>query len=114
MPDVEVWEPYAGSDDPVVRKQWRKNRQAAYRLGYKEREGKQHPASRRKAEKSAEKMLLEATEPPKNMGWNDFGILWDLDPEHPFLPRLRTKGSVEEQWDARYGEHMSELEIPVD
>jgi hypothetical protein len=109
MPDVQVWEPYAGSDDPVVRRQWRKNRQAAYRLGYKDRKGKQHPASKRKPEKAAEKMLLEATEPPKGMDWNDFGVLWDLDPEHPFLPRLRTKGSVEEQWDKHAAENLPEL-----
>lgn len=111
MPDIEVWDPYAGSDDPEVRRQWRKNRQAAYRLGHKDREGKQHPASKRKAEKSAEKMLLEVTEPPKGMDWNDFGVLWDLDPEHPFLPRLRTKGSVEEQWDIYAAENAPDLPV---
>ena len=103
MPDVNVWEHDAGSDDATVRRQWRRNRQAAYRLGYKDREGKQHPASKRKMEKSQEKMLLEATVPPTGMDWNDFGIYWDLHPEQPFTPVMR-KRPVEDEWDI-HNEH---------
>lgn len=110
MPDLNVWEHDAGSDDAVVRQQWRRNRRAAYRLGYKDREGKQHPASKRKAEKAQEKMLLEVTVPPKGMDWDDFGKLWDLHPDHPFTPVLR-KRPVEAEFDAMMAENAPELPI---
>ena len=109
MPDdVKVWEHDAGSDDLAVRQQWRKNRQAAYRLGYKDREGKQHPASKRKAEKAADKKLAENTVPPKGMDWNDFGIFWDLHPDHPFTPVLR-KRPVEAEFDLLMAENSPNL-----
>jgi hypothetical protein len=96
---IEVWDANAGSADPAIRKQWRTNRNAAYRLGYKDREGKQHPASKEKEAKAFEKELLEKTTPPRGMDWNDFGILWDLHPEHPFTPVLRRR-SVSDQFEA--------------
>ena len=108
MPDVKVWEHDAGSDDLTVRKQWRANRKAAYRLGYKDREGKQHPASKRKREKAVDKALLESTDPPKGMDWNDFGILWDLHPDHPFTPVMR-KRPVEAEFDLLMAENAPEL-----
>ena len=97
MPDVNVFDPHGGSLDRDVRIQWRTNRRAAYRLAYKEREGKQHPATKIKANKKEEKALLDQTDPPRGMCWNDFGELWDLHPEHPFTPVLR-KRSVSDEW----------------
>ena len=96
---IMVWDPAAGSVDPVVRRQWRNNRNAAYRLGYKVREGKLHPASKEKAAKAVEKELVEKTDPPRGMTWDDFGELWDLHPEHPFTPVLRRQ-SVSDQFEA--------------
>ena len=96
---IEVWDAQAGSEDTETRRQWRTNRNAAYRLGYKDREGKMHPASKEKEPKAAEKALLENTEPPRGMDWNDFGVLWDLHPEHPFTPVLRRR-SVSDQFEA--------------
>jgi hypothetical protein len=96
---VKVWEPTAGSTDFATRKQWRRNRNAAYRLGYKDREGKQHPASKEKESKAVEKELLEKASPPRGMTWDDFGVLWDLHPEHPFTPVLRRQ-SVSDQFEA--------------
>jgi hypothetical protein len=98
MPEeVNVFDPNSGSLDRDVRTQWRINRRAAYRLAYKEREGKQHPASKRAAEKKAEKALLEQVDVPRGMNWNHFGVLWDLHPEHPFTPVLRRR-SVDDEW----------------
>ena len=97
---IEVWEPDAGSTDPEVRRQWRLNRNAAYRLAFKDREGKNHPASKQKVEKAVEKILLESTDPPRGMDWDDFGKLWDLHPEHPFTPVLRRR-SVNDVWDSK-------------
>jgi len=97
MPEVSVFDPHGGSVDREVRLQWRVNRRAAYRLAYKEREGKQHPASKQAAEKKADKKLLDEVEIPRGMSWNDFGVLWDLHPEHPFTPVLRRK-SVDAEW----------------
>jgi hypothetical protein len=98
MPEVNVFDPTSGSLDRKVRLLWRENRRAAYRLAYKERAGKNHPASKRKAEKKAEKALLEQVEPPRGMTWNHFGVLWDLHPEHPFTPVLRRR-SVSDEWE---------------
>lgn len=106
--DTEVWQPTVGSADQKVRRQWRTNRQAAYRLGYKDREGKQHPASKQKTEKAVEAELLKNTKPPKGMDWNDFGKLWDLHQEHPFTPILR-KESVEDHWDRLTAENAETL-----
>jgi len=109
MPDdISVWEHDAGSNDITVRKQWRANRQAAYRLGYKAREGKQHKASKRKREKADEKLLLESTVPPNGMGWNDFGVFWDLHPDHPFTPVMR-KRPVEAEFDLLMAENAPDL-----
>lgn len=109
MPDdVKVWDHDAGSDDLAVRKQWRANRQAAYRLGYKDREGKQHPASKRKEKKAVERKLVEDTDPPKGTDWNDFGVLWDLHPEQPFTPVMRRR-PVEAEFDSMMAEDSPEL-----
>jgi len=97
MPEVDVFDPHSGSVDREVRIQWRTNRRAAYRLAYKERNGKQHPATKKAAEKKAEKLLIEEVETPRGMTWNDFGKLWDLHPEHPFTPVLRRR-SVDDEW----------------
>lgn len=97
MPDTNVFDPHEGSEDREVRIQWRTNRRAAYRLAYKEREGKQHPASKRSVEKKADKALLDQVEIPRGMTWIHFGQLWDLHPEHPFTPVLR-KRSVDDEW----------------
>ena len=97
MPDTNVFDPYSGSPDKDVRIQWRTNRRAAYRLAYKEREGKQHPATKQAINKKAEKALLDQAEVPRGMTWNDFGELWDLHPDHPFTPVLRKK-SVSAEW----------------
>ena len=97
MPETNVFDPHGGSTDIEVRLQWRANRRAAYRLAYKEREKKQHPASKQTAEKKVEKKLLEEVEIPRGMTWNDFGVLWDLHPEHPFTPVLRRR-SVDDEW----------------
>ena len=95
--DIEVWEPTHGSSTAEVRQQWRRNRNAAYRQAYVEREGKAHPASKSGAPKKDLVALLEQTEPPYGMTWEDFGSLWDLHPEHPYTPVLR-KMSVADQW----------------
>lgn len=109
MPDeIKVWEHDAGSDDLEVRAQWRTNRRAAYRLGYLDREGEPHPASERPAEQAAEEQLLEHTDPPRGMDWNDFGIYWDLHPDHPFTPVLR-KRPVEAEFDLLMAENAPEL-----
>ena len=97
MPETNVFDPHSGSPDKEVRALWRANRRAAYRLAYKEREGKQHPASKRAAEKKVEKKLLDDVEPPRGMTWSDFGQLWDLHPDHPFTPVLRAR-SVDDEW----------------
>ena len=97
MPEMNVFDPNSGSLDREVRAQWRANRRAAYRLAYKEREGKQHPATRQAVNKKAEKALVEQVELPRGMNWNDFGELWDLHPEHPFTSVLRRK-SVSDEW----------------
>jgi hypothetical protein len=97
MPEVNVFDPHGGSINKEVRIQWRTNRRAAYRLAYKEREGKLHPASNRTAEKKAEKELLEQVKIPRGMTWEHFGELWDLHPEHPFTPVLRRR-SVSDEW----------------
>jgi len=96
---IEVWDANSGSKDAPTRKQWRTNRNASYRLGYQDREGKQHPASKEDGPKAAEEELLEKTDPPRGMDWNDFGVLWDLHPEHPFTPVLRRR-SVSDQFEA--------------
>lgn len=95
--EVSVWDPHSGSADGATRQQWRRNRNAAYRQAYEEREGKPHPASKSGEPKADIKELLKQTEPPVGMNWNDFGVLWDLHPEHPFTPVLR-KRSVEDEW----------------
>jgi hypothetical protein len=98
MPEeINVFDPTSGSLDRETRVQWRTNRRAAYRLAYKEREGKQHPATKKAASKKEEKALLEAVELPRGMMWNHFGVLWDLHPEHPFTPVLRRR-SVDDEW----------------
>lgn len=97
MPDTNVFDPYSGSIDKDTRVQWRSNRRAAYRLAYKEREGKQHPATKQAINKKAEKALLDQVELPRGMTWNHFGELWDLHPDHPFTPVLR-KRSVSDEW----------------
>ena len=97
MPTTNVFDPHSGSIDREVRAQWRANRRAAYRLAYKEREGKQHPATKRAAEKKEEKRLLDEVTMPRGMTWNDFGQLWDLHPDHPFTPVLRLR-SVDDEW----------------
>lgn len=96
---IEVWDPEAGSSDPKTRRQWRTNRNSAYRLGYRDRVGEPHPASKEKGPKSAEKKLLAKAEPPRGMDWNDFGTLWDFHPDHPFTPVLRRR-SVTDQFEA--------------
>ena len=110
MPETNVFDPHGGSEDREVRLQWRENRRAAYRFAYKEREGKQHPASKRAAEKKAEKALLDQVEIPRGMTWNHFGQLWDLHPEHPFTPVLRSR-SVDDEWAAVTDEFP---ELPVE
>ena len=95
--EVNVFDPHGGSTDKEVRAQWRTNRRAAYRLAYKEREGKQHPATKKGSCKKEEKALSEQIELPRGMNWNDFGVLWDLHPDHPFTPVLRTR-SVDDEW----------------
>jgi hypothetical protein len=97
MPETNVLDPYSGSPDREVRIQWRTNRRAAYRLAYKEREGKQHPATKQDVNKKAEKKLEDEITMPRGMNWNDFGITWDLHPDHPFTPVLRIR-SVEDEW----------------
>lgn len=97
MPETNVFDPHGGSTDREVRLQWRANRRAAYRLAYKEREKKQHPASKQTAEKKVEEKLLKEVEIPRGMTWNEFGVLWDLHPEHPFTPVLRRR-SVDDEW----------------
>ena len=94
---VEVWEPHHGSDNTGTRQLWRRNRNAAYRQAYKEANGKSHPASRSGQPKKDLDVLLKKTDPPNGMKWGDFGVLWDLHPEHPFTPVLR-KQSVEAEW----------------
>lgn len=110
MPDTNVFDPHGGSLDREVRTQWRTNRRAAYRLAYKEREGKQHPATKRSAEKTAEAALLDQVVPPRGMTWGHFGELWDLHPEHPFTPVLRRQ-SVSDEWAAVTDEFP---ELPVE
>lgn len=110
MPDVKVWEHDAGSDDLAVRQQWRKNRQAAYRLGYEEREGEPHPASSNPTEQTADTQLRIQTVPPQGLGWDDFGKLWDLHPDHPFLPVLR-KRPVEAEFNIMMAETAPRLPI---
>jgi hypothetical protein len=95
---IVVWDFDAGSADLATRKLWRRNRNAAYRAGYKEINGKSHPASRSGQPKKDLEKLLEETDPPKGMSWKDFGILWDLHQEHPFTPVLR-KRPVSDEWD---------------
>lgn len=95
--DVKVFEHDAGSADRDTRRQWRRNRQAAYRLAYKEREGKAHPASKQKPEKADEKKLLDDVIVPVGMSYVDFGVTWDFHVEHPFTPVLR-KQSVADEW----------------
>ena len=108
MPEeIEVWEPDHGSTDGVVRQQWRRNRNAAYRQAYKEREGKAHPASKSGEPKKDLDALLEKTDPPHGMTWNDFGVLWDLHPDHPYTPVLR-KQSVEDAWKKKMEEEGNE------
>lgn len=97
MPEVNVFDPHGGSSDREVRIQWRTNRRAAYRLAYKEREGKNHPASKVAAVKKEDKALVDQVELPRGMTWNHFGQLWDLHPEHPFTPVLRRR-SVDDEW----------------
>ena len=97
MPETNVFDPHGGSLDREVRTQWRTNRRAAYRLAYKERKGKQHPATKQPECKAAEKELLAQVTIPRGMVWNDFGALWDLHPEHPFTPVLRRR-SVDDEW----------------
>jgi len=88
----------AGSTNTGMRHLWRRNRNAAYRQAYKEREGKQHPTTKAGGQPKKDlDALLKKTEPPHGMSWEDFGILWDLHPEHPFTPVLR-KQSVEAEW----------------
>ena len=95
--DVTVWDPRTGSNSPGKRQLWRRNRNAAYRQAYKEREGKAHPASKSGDPKKDLEKLLKKTEPPVGMTWEDFGVLWDLHPEHPYTPVLR-KRSVDDEW----------------
>ena len=109
MPEVNVFDPFSGSLDRDVRMQWRVYRRAAYRLAYKEREGKQHPATKQAVNKKAEKALLDQVEPPRGMTWNDFGELWDLHPEHPFTPVLRRR-SVSDEW-AEVADQFPELPV---
>lgn len=109
MPEVSVLDPNSGSLDREVRIQWRTNRRAAYRLAYKEREGKQHPATKQTANKKAEKALEDEVTKPRGMTWNDFGVLWDLHPEHPFTPVLRRR-SVDDEW-AEITEQFPELPV---
>lgn len=97
---VEVWQPNSGSSDAGTRRLWRRNRNAAYRQAYKEINGTSHKASRSGQPKKDLAVLLEKTDPPHGMTWSDFGVLWDLHPEHPFTPVLR-KQSVEAEWDRK-------------
>jgi hypothetical protein len=105
--DIEVWEPTHGSADALVRRQWRRNRNAAYRIAYKEQTGKAHAASKKGEPKKDLNELLEQTEPPYGMTWSDFGNLWDLHPEHPFTPVLR-KMSVDDQWKKKLEDREAE------
>jgi len=95
--DIKVWEPTHGSTNAGKRQLWRRNRNAAYRQAFKERTGEDHPASLEGGPGEDLRKLLKKTEPPHGMGWDDFGKLWDLHPEHPYTPVLR-KQSVEAEW----------------
>jgi len=94
---VQVWDQNAGSSNAGVRQLWRRNRNAAYRMAYKEQHGKHHPASKVGEPKKDLEVLLKKTEPPVGMSWSDFGKTWDLHPDHPYTPVLR-KQSVEAEW----------------
>jgi len=96
---VEVWEPRSGSTNEGVRRLWRRNRNAAYRIAYKEVNGRHHPASKSGQPKKDLEALLKKTEPPHGMKWADFGGLWDLHQEHPYTPVLR-KRPVSDEWEA--------------
>jgi hypothetical protein len=96
---IQVWESSHGSINDGVRRLWRRNRNAAYRQAYKELNGKSHPASRSGEPKKDLEVLLKKTEPPHGMTWGDFGVLWDLHPEHPYTPVLR-KRPVSDEWEA--------------
>jgi hypothetical protein len=102
---VQVWEPHVGSTNAGVRRLWRRNRNAAYRLAFRESTGEDHPASVGEALKDLE-VLLKKTEPPVGMTWKDFGHTWDLHSEHPFTPVLR-KQSVDAEWIR----HMEETKL---
>lgn len=98
---VTVFDPFSGSEDPDMRRLWRRNRNAAYRQAYAELEGEPHPTSLVEGEPKRDlEYLLEKTEPPVGMTWGDFGALWDLHSEHPFTPVLR-KQSVEAEWNKK-------------
>lgn len=101
---VDVTDPYAGSDDTPTRQQWRRNRNAAYRLAYEELEGEPHPATLAGGQPQEDlDQLLELTEPPYGLAWAGFGETWDLNPDHPFTPVLR-KQSVEAEWNKKQDE----------
>lgn len=94
---IQVWESSHGSTNDGVRQLWRRNRNAAYRAAYKEEHGKHHPASKSGEKKKDLEVLMAKTKPPYGMTWTDFGKLWDLHPEHPYTPVLRSR-SVEDEW----------------